>query len=76
MPPVLSDNSVLAARLTFQKNSTSSDSIASSFDTTFVGGGAADHGDLAGLTDIDHPHEAGGLEADVSAYDGLVGVTG
>ncbi len=54
LPPVLSANSVLAARLIFQKNSTSSDSIASSFDTTFVGGGAADHGDLAGLTDDDH----------------------
>lgn len=54
LPSKISETSLLAARFTFQKSSNIA-TISSAFDQLFANAGVADHGDLAGLGDDDHP---------------------
>lgn len=54
LPSRVSDSSILIARFTFQESSNIA-TISSAFEELFANAGVTDHGDLAGLSDNDHP---------------------
>lgn len=55
IPPRLEVHGRLVGRLTFQKSAGAATAIASAFAQVFAAASITDHGDLAGLTDDDHP---------------------
>lgn len=54
LPSKVASTSLLAARFTFKKSADTA-TISSAFEQLFANAGITDHGDLAGLTDDDHP---------------------
>ncbi len=54
LPTRISETSILISRFTFQKSSNTA-TISSAFADLFANAGTANHGDLAGLSDDDHP---------------------
>lgn len=55
LPPHMQENhAVLAAKIIIQNGDSSFQSLESAFEIQFTGSGAADHGDLTGLSDDDH----------------------
>lgn len=54
IPNVLEEHALLIGRIVFQKSDTTAQSVQSNFTTVFNPSAAADHGNLAGLSDDDH----------------------
>jgi len=55
LPNHVSEFGFLAARIIVQEGEANLYSVASAYDTLFTPGVSADHGELAGLSDDDHP---------------------
>lgn len=55
LPPRLQIGSLLLGRIIYRKGLSSAASVSSAFTQAFGGAAAADHGNLAGLSDDDHP---------------------